>query len=155
MCLMMPATTPSMTTMETGEPRPTGTTSEPVKEPTASSSNTSSVVPDDGDSATDEVKVYGQEEDDERETKVFEGGPSRNRTIVDDDEKATLLTEADKEPRRPDLGFPSKYSVLYNFASIHVLEKCLVWKSKPLYKAFRETVSLFSFTCNYHIKLGN
>ena len=111
MCLMMPATTPSMTTMETGEPRPTGTTSEPVKEPTASSSNTSSVVPDDGDSATDEVKVYGQEEDDERETKVFEGGPSRNRTIVDDDEKATLLTEADKEPRRPDLGFPSKYSV--------------------------------------------
>jgi len=97
-----------MTTMETGEPRPTGTTSEPVKEPTASSSNTSSVVPDDGDSATDEVKVYGQEEDDERETKVFEGGPSRNRTIVDDDEKATLLTEADKEPRRPDLAFPSR-----------------------------------------------
>ena len=100
-----------MTTMETGEPRPSGTTSaEPVKEPPTASNASSVVVADDGDSATDEVKVYGQEEDDERETKVFEGGPSRNRTIVDDDEKATLLTEADKEPRRHDLGFASKYN---------------------------------------------
>ena len=89
--------------METGEPRPT----EAVKESAAAATTaSSSSIPnvDDADSATDEVKVYGQEDEpeDERETKAFERGQARDPLL---DDKSTLLTESEqsKDARRHDL----------------------------------------------------
>ena len=89
--------------METGEPRPT----EAVKEPAAAATTaSSSSIPnvDDAESATDEVKVYGAEDEleDERETKAFEGGQARDPLL---DDKSTLLTESEqsKDARRHDL----------------------------------------------------
>ena len=88
--------------METGEPRPT----EAVKESAAAAATvaSSSSIPnvDDTESATDEVKVYGEEDGDERETKAFEGGQARDPLL---DDKSTLLTESEqsKDARRHDL----------------------------------------------------
>ena len=87
--------------METGEPRPT----EAVKESAAAATTaSSSSIPnvDDTESATDEVKVYGEEDGDERETKAFEGGQARDPLL---DDKSTLLTESEqsKDARRHDL----------------------------------------------------
>ena len=106
---MMPASTPS-TNMETGEPRQT--TEAAVKESatavavaSATTATSSSSIPnnvDDAESATDEVKVYGEEDGDERETKAFEGGQARDPLL---DDKSTLLTESEqsKDARRHDL----------------------------------------------------
>ena len=106
---MMPASTPS-TNMETGETRQT--TEAAVKESatavavaSATTATSSSSIPnnvDDAESATDEVKVYGEEDGDERETKAFEGGQARDPLL---DDKSTLLTESEqsKDARRHDL----------------------------------------------------
>ena len=96
--------------METGEPRQT--TEAAVKESatavtvaSATTATSSSSIPnnvDDAESATDEVKVYGEEDGDERETKAFEGGQARDPLL---DDKSTLLTESEqsKDARRHDL----------------------------------------------------
>ena len=96
--------------METGETRQT--TEAAVKESatavavaSATTATSSSSIPnnvDDAESATDEVKVYGEEDGDERETKAFEGGQARDPLL---DDKSTLLTESEqsKDARLHDL----------------------------------------------------
>ena len=98
---MMPASTPS-NNMETGEPRPTEAVKESAAAAAATASSSSIPNVDDTESATDEVKVYGEEDGDERETKAFEGGQARDPLL---DDKSTLLTESEqsKDARRHDL----------------------------------------------------
>lgn len=103
MCLKMPSNSmeTSSSSMSGGEEPLRGHSAEEKEQPSSSAS-----AVDDGESASDEVKVYVEEGGDEREAKAYEG---QSRDPLSDD-KSTLITESElsKDARRHDLAFASK-----------------------------------------------